>query len=629
MIGEVASGSSFRGLNHYLLHGSARTEPRVPAWVELRNLAGSAPSTAHEEMHEVARENSRARDPVLHLIVSPAPEDQLSREQWSRLADRVLSDLGLAEHQALIVLHTDTDVPHLHMSVNRIHPLTHKAWETWRSKTRLTSILVAVEKEWGLRKVEGRLSPSEPTSLEGPRPKTRGERAQTRHRATPPQVAEWRRTLTPHFRDATSWTDLAARLQGVTGVHQLRAQGRGLLVTDGETYVKASSIDRAFSRGRLEERFGQTFAEWRKTLNTFDAASASFSKHATTAPYHPRAQAARRALEATGRSLGWRALSRLRGPLPPSVVTIPLAARRRARQFDREGAMSWNLLVRQTLAPALGRSRSWAEADSRLRLYGAWLAPEPNGRRLVITDGSNATPIRSLGPGVGDGELTIRLGSWRTWQRTRHHIVSRAHRLQRVEDALDRHRRRWIRLTRLIQKHELRLERYGGLRADYDATEARLRRLLRDRLSPRQQPRDLDQLLARLRAAPEQSVSSLVPPPRRRGIGRLRRESPSSPQLRRTIEDYRRLTSQLTRTAAPARGAYRRLERLRRQARALNPTLARQRAQHALAAAVRTAGRTGLASLVAHAAPGLGTALTVVRLATRAVRGLAREDQSR
>jgi hypothetical protein len=594
----------------------------------MRNLSGSDPDRAWNEMQRVADQNLRAKDPVLHLIVSPAPEDRLTREQWTRLADRVLGDLGLGEHQALVVLHTDTGIPHLHLAVNRVHTQTANAWNAWRSKTRLTSILVAVEHEWGLRKVEGRFNPSEAT-LDGPRSQSRGERAQARHKATPPQIVEWRRTLTPHFRDATSWTDLTARLQGVNGVHHLRAQGRGLVVTDHEVYVKASSIDRSFSRARLEARFGQSFADWRSSLNKFDGAINTYLRHVPAAPDHPHAGAALRTLQSTGQTLGWKALAKLRGPLPAPIALIPLAARRRAQALD-EGQASWSAFVERTLAPALARSGSWAEADARLRFYGAWLrAGDPKGRKLVITDGSNATPLRKLGPGLGDRDLTLRFGPWRTWQQTRHHIVSRADRLRRVEESLPARAERWTRLARLIQRHEVRLEHYRALRSENDTTEARLRTLLRRRRGGPRTAGALDRFLADLRSSPEESLQSLLSAQGRRGLGRLRASAAPTPELARAVADYRRLATQLARSEAPARGAHRRLDRLRHRARAINPSHARRRAESALAAAVRTAGRIGLASLVARAVPGFGPALTVLRWVARAGRSLAREDRGR
>src|SRR5690606_36681170 len=60
---------------------------------------------------------------------------------------------------------------------------------------------------------------------------------------------------------AKSWDDLDRRLER----HGLRIEpkGVGMVVTDGRHYVKASSVDREASRGKLEKRFGVTLAEHR------------------------------------------------------------------------------------------------------------------------------------------------------------------------------------------------------------------------------------------------------------------------------------------------------------------------------------------------------------------------------
>ena len=182
MIGEIGTGSSFRGLNHYLLHGSAETGPREPTWAELRNLAVRDPGPGLPG--DAGRPPARITAPPSRSSTSSSRRPRRtssSREQWSALADRVLSGLGLDEHQALVVHHSDTDVPHLHLAVNRIHPERLTAWETWRSKTRLETILRKVERDWGLRRVEGRLlrerSRAEtprrrPLARSGPRPAT-------------------------------------------------------------------------------------------------------------------------------------------------------------------------------------------------------------------------------------------------------------------------------------------------------------------------------------------------------------------------------------------------------------------------------------------------------------------------
>lgn len=60
---------------------------------------------------------------------------------------------------------------------------------------------------------------------------------------------------------ARSWSDPAVRLEA-NGI-RFRARGRGMVVTDGEVYAKASSIGREYSRGKIEARFGQGLAEWK------------------------------------------------------------------------------------------------------------------------------------------------------------------------------------------------------------------------------------------------------------------------------------------------------------------------------------------------------------------------------
>jgi len=129
VIGEVRSGSSFQGLVHYLLHGSAAAHLKEPAWVELRNLAGDDLERMAAEMRATASQNARVRQPVYHLVLSPAPEDRLERGEWREIAERVLGELRLEEHQEMLALHTDTGLPHLHLAVNRVHPDTLRAWD--------------------------------------------------------------------------------------------------------------------------------------------------------------------------------------------------------------------------------------------------------------------------------------------------------------------------------------------------------------------------------------------------------------------------------------------------------------------------------------------------------------------
>lgn len=63
------------------------------------------------------------------------------------------------------------------------------------------------------------------------------------------------------LKEARSWEELDRRLER----HGLRieAKGAGMVLTDGKQHVKASSVDREASRGKLEKRFGMSLAEHR------------------------------------------------------------------------------------------------------------------------------------------------------------------------------------------------------------------------------------------------------------------------------------------------------------------------------------------------------------------------------
>ncbi|HET9581575.1 MAG TPA: relaxase/mobilization nuclease domain-containing protein [Gemmatimonadota bacterium] len=69
-----------------------------------------------------AAQSNRVQRPVYHIALSFDPEKEVDRETMIRVADRLLADLELTEHQALIVAHGDTRHAHVHLMVNRVPP---------------------------------------------------------------------------------------------------------------------------------------------------------------------------------------------------------------------------------------------------------------------------------------------------------------------------------------------------------------------------------------------------------------------------------------------------------------------------------------------------------------------------
>ena len=160
MIGKASTAASFGALARYLEAGRRGTEFERVAWRGARNLPTDDPRLAAAFMQAEAGVNGRVTRPVYHLVLSFDVGDRPSPATMARVADRVLGELGLAEHQALLVAHRDRAHPHLHLMVNRVHPGTGKAWDTGHDYARIERVLRAVEQEFGLRAVPGRHSPA-------------------------------------------------------------------------------------------------------------------------------------------------------------------------------------------------------------------------------------------------------------------------------------------------------------------------------------------------------------------------------------------------------------------------------------------------------------------------------------
>jgi hypothetical protein len=255
-IGKAGTGKGFGGLARYLLTGADGNTPERVAWTEVRNLPYDRPEDVAHSMAATAAMNTRVQKPVYHLSISWPEDDKPTPDQMREAASHVLRDLGLSEHQALLVAHNDTRHAHVHIMVNRVHPETLKTWDNKNDRVRIRQSLRRMEFNMGFRLT--------------PHPKDPIERAQGFR-------AEMMRGVARNaFRDARNWYGLEQDLKEVG--YTLRARGRGLVVTDGVVYVKASSIHRSASRAALEKRFRMPFTTWRKQTREVRKAGVRFRR---------------------------------------------------------------------------------------------------------------------------------------------------------------------------------------------------------------------------------------------------------------------------------------------------------------------------------------------------------------
>ena len=117
----------------------------------MRNLDGASPESAHVIMQATAKRSNRVKKPRQHLIVSWAHEDAPTDDQMRRIVDQAISDLGLSEHQAMLVAHNDTSHQHVHAIINRVHPDTGKVARDSHERLKLRRSLIRQEQQYGLR----------------------------------------------------------------------------------------------------------------------------------------------------------------------------------------------------------------------------------------------------------------------------------------------------------------------------------------------------------------------------------------------------------------------------------------------------------------------------------------------
>lgn len=271
MIVVSSSGKSFAALMRYLLTGRTGDEPNRVAWIAVRNLPTDDPQLAVTFMRATASQSERVQKPVYHLALAFDPADPVDRAAMEAIATRLLGRLGLSDHQALIVAHSDREHPHLHILINRVHPETRRAWDRWQDQPAIQALLREEEQRLGLREVPGKLAPRvEQTSLDlGAIPP---DTAPAGRAANDALVASVRGRLAD-LRECRSWDELETRLAAADLQLSWKA-GQGLVISDGKVEVRASRIASDLALSRLEATYEEVYPGRRAAVERSPAVDA-------------------------------------------------------------------------------------------------------------------------------------------------------------------------------------------------------------------------------------------------------------------------------------------------------------------------------------------------------------------
>ncbi len=231
------------------------------------NCEENDPVLAQSEIAAIASMNTRSKaQKYAHIVISPAPGETLTKDEWQECAKALVRKLDMTKHQYLCYVHKDTDQQHLHVIINLIDPETHARNSMPWSKRKEQELAQELEQKFSLRQLDHSAKHSKEETI------ARDIERKTGQQTLFSYISEFKDEL----KTAQTWQEFH-QILAEHGIKAVYIKGRGLRFeaqTDDEPISqKASAIDRGFSYAKLEKRFG----EWQEPeVNTSTQPSESY-----------------------------------------------------------------------------------------------------------------------------------------------------------------------------------------------------------------------------------------------------------------------------------------------------------------------------------------------------------------
>lgn len=158
----TAEGTSFYGAFLYYFHDKqARTRERI-GFTQTLNMLTDCVDKAWKVMAYTAKNaaqlkkasgqvatGAKLKKSVFAYSLAWHPEQTPTKEDMLQAAKESLAALGLSEHEAMIAEHLDEPQPHLHIVVNKVHPLTGLVAKLKYTKDKLSDFAHKLERKEG------------------------------------------------------------------------------------------------------------------------------------------------------------------------------------------------------------------------------------------------------------------------------------------------------------------------------------------------------------------------------------------------------------------------------------------------------------------------------------------------
>jgi hypothetical protein len=243
-----------------------------------------------EIMNATAMMSCRVKNPIYHLVVSWQSGEHPDRRQAEEAVHHVMKSIGMEECECFWAMHRDTDNDHLHLAINRVHPVKGVAIKTSMDYYSLDQAMRELEllQGWGhapgpkvvIRDEKGKATIVS-LSKKGRRDLglLREERAQWQREPTDQAAKRAHHQGAPSFQEwvthdparalrevlalpGATWETVHQQLAeyGLAILPKNRGQKSGLVVTsqigDRVISAKASQLGRWAARQALEQKLG-------------------------------------------------------------------------------------------------------------------------------------------------------------------------------------------------------------------------------------------------------------------------------------------------------------------------------------------------------------------------------------
>lgn len=238
--------SSFIELVRYMCDPQEKHE-RV-GLIQISNCHSLDVQDAALEIAATQARNVRCEsDKTYHLILSFRSGEEPEESVLVQIEERICHALGYAEHQRVSAVHHDTDNIHIHLAINKLHPERLTLHSPFRDYKTLNSVCASLEQEFGLQRDNHESAQRIP----------RSRADDMEHAAGIESLIGWvRREFLQAALDSGSWRELH-KILGDYGL-SMHERGNGLVIKNSEgVVIKASSVSRDFSKGKLEKNLGR------------------------------------------------------------------------------------------------------------------------------------------------------------------------------------------------------------------------------------------------------------------------------------------------------------------------------------------------------------------------------------